>query len=328
MNRLRAALRALPAVAAGFLAAISLGCLPAVEESSVETISRPAAPRVVIRLDRGSLHVREHLGGRIEVEIHRSAQGASREAALAALEALVVELEDDASGALRLAGRSAAAGAFRPFDQLGLRLRVGVPAGTAVDARTASGRIELEGLTGPVRATSASGRIVATDLRSPPGTDGETAGAPVVLRAHDGRIEGRGLEGRFRAETGEGRIRLRGRLEQVDAFAGDGRVEVEAVAGGPPLAGDWFLRSGNGSVRLTLPRSARVELTALGNTSDDDSGFPGWRRAGPVARATLGAGPEPRSGTGAGTPATDRAEPRIHLQTPDGSVRVTTGDRN
>lgn len=289
---------------------LSWGCLPGVDQTSAETIREPGATELAIRIDQGSLSVREHLGAGFEIEIRRTAQAFSREAARAALEALVVDLERDPdSGALTITGRSATAGTFRPWEELALNLRIAVPPGTAVDARTGSGRIELEGLTGPTRATSASGRIVAKGLRSTAGTARE----PVRLRTADGRIEGTDLEGNIRAESGDGRIELHGRLEQVTAVTTDGRIRVDVGAGGPPPAGEWFLRTGSGSVRLTLARNTNAVLTAVGRPdSDDRRDLDDWRREGPLALATLG----------------DGSGPRIHLRTGDGSVRVRLAGRD
>jgi len=286
------------------------GCLPGLDETSVETIRRPGAPALVVRVDRGSVIVREHLGAEFEIEVWRTAQAPSREAAQAVLKALVVDLErDPVSGALTVTGRRATAGTFRPWEELALSLRIAVPPGTAVDARTGSGRIELEGLTGPVRATSASGRIAANDLRSPEGTAPE----PIRLRTADGRIAAQGLEGSVRAESGEGRIELEGRLRQVTAVTADGRIEVDVRGGGPRPAGGWFLGTGGGPVRLTLPRITDAVVTAVGRPdSDDRRDVSDWQREGPLALATLG----------------DGSGPRIHLRTGDGSVRVRVADRN
>lgn len=291
-------------------ALLSWGCLPGVDQASVETIRRPGTPRVTIRMDRGSLSVREHLGADVEVEIRRSAVAPSAESARAALESLLVDFERGPdSGALTITGRDATAGAFRPWENRSLRLRIAIPAGTDVDARTGSGRIELEGLTGPTRATTGSGRIVARDLRSPPGPDRE----PVRLRTADGRIEGEGLEGSFRAESGDGRIELEGRLRQVTARTTDGRIAINLRTGGRPPDGEWFLGTGSGSVRLTLPRGTDAVMTALGRpTAEDSRDFPDWRTEGPMALATLG----------------DGSGPRIHLRTGDGSVRVRFAGRD
>ena len=280
------------------------GCLPGLDETSVETIRRPGAPELTVSLDRGSLSIREHLGAEIEVEIRRTAQALSRQAAQTALAALVVDFErEEGSGALAITGRRATAGAFRPWEELGLHLEIAVPAGTAVTARTASGRIELHGLTGPTEATTASGRIVANGLRSPTGTNQD----PVRLRTADGRIEGEGLEGSFRVVSGDGRIRLEGRLQQVTALSADGRIAVDVRGGGASAEGEWLLRTGSGRIQLTLPESANAVMTAVGRpTTDDRHDFSDWRREGPIALATLG----------------DGSGPRIHLRTGDGSIRV------
>lgn len=294
------------------VAAATLGpaCLPWVKETSEETITRAAAPALVVQIVRGSLTIQEHLGTEIEVEVRRSARAPSREAARAALEALLVEFERGAdSGNLVVRGRVATAGAFRPWEELDLTLQIRVPAGTAVDARTASGRIELRGLTGVIRATSASGRIFASGLRPPPGSNEH----PIRLRTADGNIRGENIEGSIRAETGDGRIRLLGRLQQVDAVSADGRIEVVVHEGGAAANGEWMLRTANGRVRLTLPQSTNALVSAVGTiSSDDEDEVPAWKEEGPIAFATLG----------------DGSGPRIRLLTADGSVGLRINPRD
>ena len=286
------------------------GCFPWVEETSEETITRPGAPELVVRLGRGSLSVREHLGTDIEVLVRRSARAPTREAMQAALAALIVEFDREQDPeTVVVTGRIATARAFPQWEDLVLRLEIAVPAGTAVDARTSSGRIELRGLTGPVRATTAAGRISADGLRSPAGPEQD----PILLRTGDGNIQGENLEGRFHAETAEGRIRLLGRLQEVVAVSADGRIEVEVVAGGAEHNSEWFLRTADGPVRLSLPRGTNALVSALGDiTSEDDSDLRAWQREGPIALTTLG------DGTG----------PHINLRASDGSIRLRVGGRH
>lgn len=273
------------------------GCEAQVEEVSFETLRRPGADALILRLDRGSVSLVEHAGTEVEIEVHRSARALTRTAARSALEALVVEAErDEAADEVRITGRVGTAGVWRPGEWLGLRLEVGVPEGTRVHARTGSGRIELRGLTGPTRAETASGRIRASGLRT---------SAPIRLRTADGRIEGDDLEGRIRAESGDGRIRLAGRLTEVTAVTADGRIEVETA--GAVLDGDWLLRSADGRVRLRLPASAEARLSVLGRGEPEgESGVLAWERLGPLAVARMG------SGAGAS----------IQLRADDGSARV------
>ena len=289
-----------PLLAFGWLAA---GCHPQITESSVEEIRRPGAGTLFVELDRGSLEISEHLGTEVEVEVRRSAQGLSPESARAALEALLVEVVRD-DGALRITGRVASDGVWRPGERLRLRLRIGVPQGTAVHARTAAGTIGLRGLTGPTRAMTGSGRIRAASLRSP------ADGAPIRLRSADGRIEGEDLEGRIRAETGDGRIRLSGRLDEVTAVSADGRIEVKVVGAGAAPRGEWFLHAASGSVRLTLPRTVDAGLSVIGSGEPEtEPGILEWERHGSMAFAEVGDGP------GA----------RIRLRSDDGSARIRIG---
>ena len=291
------------------LGAASSACYRQIEETSVETLSRPGAGTLVVRLDRGSLSISEHAGSTMEIEIRRSAWALSPAAAQSALETLIVEAEEDESaGALVVRGRIAAAGVWRPGERGALRLRIRVPEGAAVDARTASGRIELRGLSGSVRAMTADGRIRAVSLRSPAGEDAE----PIRLRSGEGRIEGEDLEGRVRAETGDGRIRLGGRLLEVTALSGDGRIEVDAAASLAPLTGEWLLRTASGRIRLALPQGADAELLVLAAGEPESGPDFAWERRGPLSVATVGDGP------GA----------RIHLRTGDGSARLSLGSRN
>ena len=293
----------------GLLASVSPGCIPWVEETSSETITRAGVAELVVRLDHGSVSVGEHLGAEVEVEVRRSARAPSRGAAQEALEDLLVEFGDgEGSGRLVISSRLATAGAFRPWEQPDLRLRISVPAATAINVRTGSGRIELDGLTGAIGATTASGRIVARDLRSPFRPDGH----PIVLRTADGSIEGENLEGLVHAETAEGSIRLVGRLQQVTALSADGRIEVIVAEGGAAREGRWFLRTADGSVRLRLPHGASARVSAVGEIADedDDEEAPEWEREGPLALTSVGHG----------------SGPHIRMRTGDGSIRLRIGE--
>ena len=272
------------------LAAIpwTAGCLEPVRETSVETLRRPPAAAIEIRLDEGALEVREHALPEVEIEIERWARALSREAAASALSAIVVEAASDDAGALRIRGRNLLGGAFRLGESVGLRVTVSAPPGTTIEAWTGDGRIELNGLTGAVRATTAQGRIVAESLR--------TSQEPARLRTGDGRIDAENLEGRFVAESADGRVRLAGRLQQVRAVSADGRVEVEArSAAAPGPRGVWELRSADGSVRLSLPDEAPARVSATGEFDDDgETDGVEWRPRGAVRSAAFGEGPAAR----------------------------------
>lgn len=288
-------------------AATALGagaCGPPIEESTVETIRRPPAERLVIRLDEGSLSVAASESAGISIEIRRTARALSRETARSMLGAITMEAVLIEEGeVLEVTSRRTGAAGWRPSEELRLDVAIGVPPGTAVEARTGSGQLRFRGLDGPVVGVTAEGRIVAEEVRSPETGDG----AAIRLRSGEGRIEGRRLEGRVHAETAEGRIRLEGWLAEVTAVAGDGSIEVGVHAGGPSVTGNWLLESADGRVQLTLPAGANALLSVFGDLAPDDQEDElRWEVLGPLARARLG------GGSGA----------RIHLHAAHGSAGV------
>lgn len=271
------------------------GCIAPTQtrESAWETLREADAAALSVELERGSVAVVGHAGGEVEIEVERTAHGWSPEAAQSSLAALMVEVRrDEETGRVRVTGRSANAGLFRPGESHSVRLEIRAPAGIPVEVRTADGRIELTGLRGPVTATTAAGRITASAL-GPTGNgvggtagDGDPAGnAPTIhLRSGNGRITGDDLRGAVVAETGDGRITLGGRLSEVTAVTGSGSVRVDATDAGAAPTGVWRLHTADGEVRLELPESANAALSVVaprlrGRERDDLD----WERRG-VAR--------------------------------------------
>lgn len=260
------------------------GCMEPVRTSSVETLELPPGSGVEVRLDRGSIEVREHAGPLAQLDVERSAGALSREAAESALDALRIDAGAAPSGRLLVRGRDLGAGAFRLGEQVELQVVLRVPPGTTVDARTGDGRIRLVGLSGVVAAATAEGRIVAESVRA--------ESEPARLRTGSGRIEGHDLAGRFHAESGGGRIELSGRLEEVHAVSARGRVAVEVTrGGGPGPGGVWELRSADGPVLLTLPEGVAARLSAAGDEDGEEEERPDWKRRATVRFAELGEGP-------------------------------------
>lgn len=275
-------------VAAGVLAAaLALGsCGSRVEEESRETLRETGASALSVELDRGTVEVVGHAGSEVEIEVHRAAHGWSREAARSSLDAMLVEARlDPATGELTVRGRTANAGLYRPGESRSLRLQVRAPAGLPLEVRTGDGRIELEGLSGAVRAMTADGRIRASSL----GAGGD--GPPARLRTASGRITADDLEGAVVAETGRGRIRIEGRLTEVTAVSGSGNIVVDATGAGSAPRGVWRLRAGDGDVRLRLPEAASASLSVVADrwtTGERDT--LAWRRRGVARAAELGDG--------------------------------------
>ncbi len=127
-----------------------------------------------------------------------------------------------------------------------------------------------------------------------------TAPREALVRAHsgDGRILVRAMRGGLDVETGDGSIRLEDVTGPVDAQSGDGSIVVDGVmtrlrarsgdgsvrvhAGEGSTASDnWSISTGDGSVRVDLPRHFDAELDAHsgdGRVSVDDAALTMHRR--------------------------------------------------
>lgn len=267
-----------------------------VRESTTETRREADAAALSVEVERGSVAVFGHAGSEVEIEVERNAHGWSREAARSALAALVVAVRrDDRTGRVQVTGRSANAGLFRPGESHSVRLSIRAPAAIPVEVRTAAGRIELTGLTGPVTATSGDGRITASGLGPTADSDGNGYGgrpgaaAPIRLRTADGRITGEDLRGAVVAETADGRITLGGRLTEVTAVTASGDLRVDAGHAGAAPTGIWRLATEDGDLRLELPETANATLSVLaprlrGRDRDDLD----WERRGVTRVARVG----------------------------------------
>lgn len=101
---------------------------------------------------------------------------------------------------------------------------------------------------GKVRLHTGDGEILLRDLK------GE-----MDLESGDGRIEAEGVDGILRAHSGDGHVRARGRFDNLDISTSDGRVEAETLPGSS-IGPGWNLKTGDGSVSLTVPENFAADL--------------------------------------------------------------------
>jgi DUF4097 and DUF4098 domain-containing protein YvlB len=111
-----------------------------------------------------------------------------------------------------------------------VEVRVRVPEQLAAEVRTGDGSVHLDGLHGAIRVSTG-----------------------------DGSIRAEGLDGNFEAHSGDGSMHVRGRFDVLRVHTQDGSVEVQA-AEGSQLRSDWQVETGDGSVRIGLPRSLAADV--------------------------------------------------------------------
>lgn len=103
---------------------------------------------------------------------------------------------------------------------------------------------------GRFRLRTHDGRLEVSELRG-----------DLDLRTGDGRLTATNLDGELRAQTGDGGMDISGRFDGLDARSGDGRLEI-AAEDGSKMTHEWALRTGDGSIRLRLPRDFAAMLEA------------------------------------------------------------------
>ncbi|MGE3312972.1 MAG: DUF4097 domain-containing protein, partial [Limisphaerales bacterium] len=213
------------------------------------------------------------------------------------LEQHVVELVEE-KGVLKLTSDfpdGIRSGFFGPNVDVAIRVRV--PTRFHLDAKTAGGSVEVEGLTGDVSARTAGGSLKLHNLTG-----------DVVGKTSGGSIRGSGLKGRVdvttsggsidlnevsggpvKAITAGGSMKLSAIAAPLDAHTSGGSIRVESLgesvvastSGGSVDAtfrrapsGDVELRSSAGGVSVTLPGDAAFQLDAATSAGGVRSEFP------------------------------------------------------
>jgi len=143
-----------------------------------------------------------------------------------------------------------------PLETTGMRrtpsanLVVSVPLKTAVSARSGDGSIEVRRVNGRLDLDTQDGGVRVEEI----------AGS-LLVRTGDGSVDGRKVDGQAEIHTGDGSISLDGVLTGLTAETRDGSVEITARPGSR-TDGEWDVTSGDGDVRVEVPKGFGAEVDA------------------------------------------------------------------
>jgi len=183
------------------------------------------------------------------------------------------------------------------FCSRGVSYRILVPAGAQADIRTASGEINVEGLSGAVLLSSVSGSVRAGDLTG--GLTVSTTSGEVQLNDIAGKLDVGSISGDVKLEDGKvdgatvnttsGEVDLDGVAGalKVTSVSGDikvreghdGRIELSTTSGEIEYDGSLARGSANslnsisGDVQLRLPEGSGFRLDASSVSGDVSSEF-------------------------------------------------------
>jgi hypothetical protein len=146
-----------------------------------------------------------------------------------------------------------------------------VPAETRLRSEIGNGSTAIEGINGPIEASTGNGSINLHDIKG-------------NLRANtsNGQISGRGLGGAVTAATGNGSIRIEeSGAGDFDVQTGSGSIELSGLTGSlrartengdievsGEKTGEWRLHSGSGNVTVHLPQNAAFDLEAQATSGE------------------------------------------------------------
>ncbi len=169
------------------------------------------------------------------------------------------------------------------FKNISIDYKIEVPRDTDIDAEVASGGITIDGVHGPVKASSASGYVHVyrvesdTQLNAASGSI-EASGIGGILRVSSasGDIVLSDVKGDVKVSAASGSIRVSNPGDRVDASSASGSIEVtgakndlkiHAISGSVHIDGDpanrfWDLKSVSGSVDIRVPSNASFLLSA------------------------------------------------------------------
>ena len=161
-----------------------------------------------------------------------------------------------------------------------LHIEVRMPKDADLNAHTGDGSVEASSINGNITVETGDGAIRANTLT---GTislhthDGsinvDTLKGDIKLHTGDGSIEGRELDGKLDADSGDGHVRVAGRFDSLLIHTGDGSVDTRVLPGSK-MAGSWNIRTGDGSVDLSLPGDFQANIDASTGDGHISVGLP------------------------------------------------------
>jgi hypothetical protein len=143
-----------------------------------------------------------------------------------------------------------------------LHLEIHMPRNADLTVETGDGSVESDAITGNVDIHTGDGHIRL---------DG--AKGDIRLRTGDGSIEGRDLDGKLEANTGDGHVTLDGRFDSLDIKTGDGSINAR-VNPGSKMVNGWNVRTGDGSVTMSVPADLQANIDATTNDGRISLGIP------------------------------------------------------
>jgi DUF4097 and DUF4098 domain-containing protein YvlB len=268
------------------------------QDVTTRAFSVKAGGKLVMNVDRGSIHITTSDSDKVDITITRELKHVSTSEAKKVFEQHRIELSSTDNEVKIEALNPQKTRAFKnAFNRLHVDYTVAIPARFDVDVRTAGGNIEvadLEGkaavrtsggdlklavIKGPVKAHTSGGNITLT--RSEGDADVSTSGGnlrlgqiegSVVAHTSGGQITLEKAKGSVKASSSGGDIRVQDAHGPVTARTSGGNVSAQLNT--QPTA-DCSLKTSGGDVEVVLAANLAFDLVAHTSGGRVNSAFPG-----------------------------------------------------
>jgi hypothetical protein len=161
-----------------------------------------------------------------------------------------------------------------------LRVEVRMPKDADLEVTTGDGSVETQAINGKLRVRTGDGSVHAQAVSGSAQIDTgdgsitlDGAHGDIHLRTGDGHIEAHNLDGKTDATSGDGSVRIDGRLDGLDIKTGDGSIQARVLPGSKMLA-PWNIRTGDGSVDISLPADLQADVDASTHDGRISLGIP------------------------------------------------------
>jgi hypothetical protein len=202
---------------------------------------------------------------------------------------------------------------FLLFGSRSVDFDIAVPASCDIHVSNDSGKIVLQGTSGDIRVSTDHGSVEARNLQG-----------RIVLKTDHGNIEASNLQGQIRLQTDHGDISASGlqgsaklKTDKGDisvrqsALIGSSRLSTDSglisFDGTLDLAGDYEMRSDEGTITVTLPPDASFSLDAKTDVGSIATNFLVMSPQKKRVSGSVGSGP---------------SYPRLRLKTDVGSINL------
>jgi len=146
---------------------------------------------------------------------------------------------------------------------IGISYEIEVPAATQLTARISSGSAFVDGINGPVEASTASGHVTLTNIKgrvqansNSGGVDLRSIGGVATVSVASGSIGGSDLVA-TNARTMSGTVTLHQVRGPCEVYVASGSISVDGAPTGP-----WNLHSNSGAVSIRVTDQPHFELRA------------------------------------------------------------------